>query len=115
MRATRELLVNAWEAAPESEIEVVVGLDGRLTRIEVRDRGPGIPASQRRRMTRPFVSTKPDRGGLGLYVARSAVELSGGRLEIAAREGGGTVVTMVLPREPPAVLPLPQRTGDEPE
>jgi signal transduction histidine kinase len=112
--ALRELMVNAWEAAPESEIEVVVDADTRVSRIEVRDCGPGIPPAQRRKLTRPFVTTKPDRPGLGLYLARSAVELSGGMLLIDDREGGGVAVTIVLPTDPPAVLPLPQRVADDP-
>jgi two-component system cell cycle sensor histidine kinase PleC len=45
--------------------------------------------------------------GLGLAISRSLLEMHGGHLEIASREGKGTTVTCVLP-----VQPVLSRTED---
>jgi two-component system cell cycle sensor histidine kinase PleC len=38
--------------------------------------------------------------GLGLAIARSLVELHGGEMDIASREGRGTRVTVLFPLRP---------------
>lgn len=62
--------------------------------LEVVDNGPGIPPELRDKITQPFFSTKPlGQGlGLGLPIVGDLVEASGGRLEIDAGAGGGTIV-----------------------
>jgi signal transduction histidine kinase len=47
----------------------------------------------------PFFSSKDDGTGLGLSVALQLVEGHGGAIEIAAREGGGTVARVSLPQD----------------
>jgi signal transduction histidine kinase len=108
IQALREVLANAWEAAPDSGIDVEVHDNEDSTVIEVLDGGPGFGPKELRHATRPFVTDKPDRAGLGLYVAQSAVELSGGRLEIANRPDGGAAVSIVLPKAPPVAYPRQQ-------
>lgn len=71
--------------------------------IEVEDRGIGIPAAMLAEIGRPFVQARNgfdrnvDGTGIGLSVARSLVELHGGSLSIASRQGEGTRVTIRLP------------------
>lgn len=67
--------------------------------LEVEDNGPGIPDELRERIMQPFFSTKPlGQGlGLGLPIVNDLVEASGGRLEIEARESGGTCVRALWP------------------
>lgn len=69
------------------------------TQVEVlvSDRGPGIAAEVADRLFEPFVSTKRDGMGMGLSICRSIIEEHGGRLETAARPGGGTMFRFVLP------------------
>jgi two-component system sensor histidine kinase RegB len=60
-----------------------------MVRVEVRDRGTGMPPDVRRRAGEPFFTTKaPGRGlGLGLFLVRTFAERSGGTLEFEGSEG----------------------------
>jgi two-component system sensor histidine kinase TctE len=60
--------------------------------VEVEDDGPGIPPADRTRVFDRFyrASTAPHGAGLGLAIARSAVEASGGRLEYESPAEGGS-------------------------
>jgi signal transduction histidine kinase len=73
-----------------------------LSVVEVADRGPGIPADEVERLLRPFERLERDAGrpgtGLGLSIANDVAASHGGRLVIAARDGGGAIVRLELPR-----------------
>jgi two-component system, NtrC family, nitrogen regulation sensor histidine kinase NtrY len=110
-RAVHNLLKNAVEAAPDAPVELMVGRgDAGTWWIEVRDRGPGLPPSIAARLGDPYQTTKADGTGLGLPIVMRVVEAHGGRLEIGARDGGGTVVRIELPSRP-----VVERSEDEPE
>jgi signal transduction histidine kinase len=51
----------------------------------------------RRHALLPFYSTKKSGGGIGLALCREIVDAHGGRLALAARDGGGTIVAIWLP------------------
>ena len=75
--------------------------DGDLE-LAVADRGPGVPVAERERIFEPFyrpAGTPPDVGGtgLGLAIARMLAVAQGGGLAYRPREGGGSVLTLVLP------------------
>jgi two-component system, sensor histidine kinase and response regulator len=83
-------------------------------RITVSDTGLGIPAADLERIFEPFVqlgSPTMRRGGgtgLGLSISRSLIELLGGRISVASREGTGTTFTVQIPYEvPPEQLDPP--------
>ena len=70
--------------------------------IEVRDRGPGIPAGELDRVKLPFTRLDPARSGgasagLGLAIAERVVRLHGGSLALLPREGGGLIARVTLP------------------
>jgi two-component system, OmpR family, sensor histidine kinase KdpD len=99
------LLENAARAAPPgSRLELTAGADprrpGRL-RLEVLDRGPGVPPAVRRLPGElpQAIEGNGDAasGGLGLRIAASFAEASGGALELLDRSGGGTVARLTLP------------------
>ena len=90
---------------PGGPVAVTAVRDGRHVRIEVRDRGIGIPegeldevfgqffrASTARRSGRPGT-------GLGLAIARSIVTQHGGTIALDSAVGRGTTVTLTLPAE----------------
>jgi two-component system sensor histidine kinase KdpD len=104
------LVENAHRAAPaETAIELVAGrhpADSTKVRLEVRDRGPGLPAParERERGGAPAVPSPPFDGatgdvshrGLGLEIARSLAKASAGEVELVQRPGGGTVARLDL-------------------
>lgn len=92
------LLKNAAESgsAPQA-ITVSVQPLAQGFVIEVADRGSGLSEQVLRDALLPFFSTKPAGTGLGLTLCREIIEAHGGRLTLANRPGGGTVVSLHLP------------------
>lgn len=80
---------------------------GGGARIEVCDRGPGLPEAALADVFRPFyrVADARDRGsggvGLGLAIAERAVRLHGGSIRAQNRREGGLRVTIELPARAP--------------
>lgn len=100
------LIRNGMEAmaeGPRSGDVLVVRLtaQGETVRLEVLDRGPGIPAALSGKLFDPFTSTKSHGMGMGLNICRSIVELHHGTLEHAPNPPGGTVFAVTLPAGPP--------------
>lgn len=97
--ALANLLENAVQASPAgTAVEVRVAVDRGVARVRISDRGPGLPDQVRQRLFQPHVTTRPEGSGMGLFLARQlVVASSGGSLEVADGEGGGTVVTVSLP------------------
>jgi signal transduction histidine kinase len=75
-------------------------------RIWVRDRGPGVPASERtaifERFRRGAGRTRAEGSGLGLAIVRTIAEAHHGRVELGSELGAGSVFTMVVPVDQPA-------------
>ena len=94
--ALGNLLRNALQAS-ESAVDVAVRAAGRDVVIEVRDRGPGLTPGEEERIFEPFVTERTRGTGLGLAVARRAVEQHGGTLRGETHPEGGAVFRMVLP------------------
>ncbi|HEX4928941.1 MAG TPA: ATP-binding protein [Burkholderiales bacterium] len=99
-RAVANLVDNALRYAGEPvEIETRRGPADVI--VEVRDRGPGIPPAEVERLKRPFTRLEDSRSGpagsgLGLAIVERVAHAHGGRLELAAREGGGLVARLIL-------------------
>ncbi|HEU5060701.1 MAG TPA: ATP-binding protein, partial [Kofleriaceae bacterium] len=97
-QAVLNLVKNAQESgSPPDAIEVRVRHLPGFVRLEVLDRGSGMPESALENALVPFYSTKRTGTGLGLALAREIAEAHGGRIALANREGGGLVVTITLP------------------
>ncbi|TCZ61161.1 ATP-binding protein [Roseicella aquatilis] len=104
--AVRRALANLVENAAShggGEVTVSVRAEGSQAVVEIADRGPGIPEEALDRVLDPFVRLEPSRNratggiGLGLAIARRAVEGAGGTLRLANRAGGGLVACVALP------------------
>jgi two-component system osmolarity sensor histidine kinase EnvZ len=99
-RAITNLVDNALRYAGEP-VEVHASHSGTRVTIEVRDRGPGIPASEAERMKQPFTRldaarTRPGGSGLGLAIVERVARTHGGTLDLLAREGGGLAARLTL-------------------
>jgi two-component system sensor histidine kinase RegB len=97
-QAMMNLLNNAADASADN-VEIRTGWNGEHITIEILDRGPGFPEAAMQSGGKAFFSTKePDSGrGLGLFLARAAVERMGGSLQLTHREGGGAIARLELP------------------
>ncbi len=100
----RNLLSNARRhAGPGGRVELSARANGGRLTIRVDDDGSGIPAAERERVFDRFhrVGGARDRGsgggGLGLPIARSIVELHGGRIWAGDSPLGGARVSVELP------------------
>jgi signal transduction histidine kinase len=76
---------------------------GGVVRITVRDRGPGIPAGEERRIFDAFyrgrqaLAAGVSGSGLGLSLVQRIVEAHGGTVEVESAPGAGSAFTLVLP------------------
>lgn len=92
------LLRNAAEACNgKGHVEVFAHQDETGTTIEVTDDGPGVPASLREEIFRPFRSSKEYGTGIGLAFCRKVVESHGGTLGLVSRPGSGACFRIELP------------------
>jgi two-component system sensor histidine kinase RegB len=107
-QALLNLVDNSVESGGErSEIEIVVQRNGTRAELRVQDRGSGWPAVVKEHLGEPFVTTKPQGIGLGLYYVHSLAEAIGAELTIEDREFGGAVARISLPIVPTATAPEP--------
>ncbi|HET7225804.1 MAG TPA: ATP-binding protein [Candidatus Eisenbacteria bacterium] len=101
-RAVQNLIVNAREASPDGAPVVVrAARENGAAALEVLDRGSGPPPGLGARVFDPYVSTKQRGSGLGLSLVRDVVQQHGGRVTLAAREGGGARARVELPLAEP--------------
>ncbi|WP_096662272.1 ATP-binding response regulator [Polaromonas sp. AET17H-212] len=110
------LLSNAMKfSSPGGTVEVHVSRAGLGVRVEVRDRGPGIPDEFRKRIFQKFSQadssdTRQNSGtGLGLNISRAIIERLGGTMGFESDASTGTTFFFELPQSPspqPGNLPV---------
>lgn len=107
-RVLTNLVDNACKYASDAadkSITLHAGVSADRVVFRVRDRGPGIPARERRRIFRAFArgrrhESSPAQGlGLGLSLAKAIARQHGGDLRLD-RSGHGASFTLWLPRAP---------------
>ncbi len=104
-QALVNLVDNALKYTPRGgSIQVVVRAEGDDALVEVVDDGPGIAEQHRELVFDRFYRIDDDRSrtsggaGLGLAIARWAVELNGGRIELDSAPGRGSTFRLRIPR-----------------
>ena len=100
----QNLVSNAIKYSPRDTcISIDACRHGKFGRMQVMDRGPGIPEDEQARLFQRFskISTEPTDGesstGLGLALAKQQARAMGGNLWYESREGGGSIFTLELP------------------
>jgi signal transduction histidine kinase len=98
------LVQNAAQAMPGGgPVRVTSGFAPGKVAIEVNviDRGPGVPAGERKRIFEPFVTTKLSGTGLGLAVCKHLVTSFGGSIDVGDDPSGrGARFRVLIPIEP---------------
>jgi signal transduction histidine kinase len=101
-RAIENLVDNAVRYGGSAR--VTIAHDEHEIRIEVRDKGPGIPEDQLHRIVQPFIRGDSSRSrntgghGLGLSTALTIAHAHGGSLKLENDPGGGLLASLILPR-----------------
>ncbi|HTO53756.1 MAG TPA: ATP-binding protein [Myxococcota bacterium] len=107
-RAVEQILQNLLDNAlkyadPGKRIDVRVTENDGAVRVDVADRGPGIPEADRARIFERFY--RVDRGrsreqggtGLGLAIVKHLVQASGGEISVESTPGEGSTFSFTLP------------------
>ena len=101
LSALENLLQNAFKFTREhTEVKLTAYASGARVLIDVSDHCGGLPAGDVNKMFIPFFQQNSDKTGvgLGLSMARRAIEADGGELTVRDSPGVGCVFTISLPR-----------------
>jgi len=118
-RALMNLVGNAIDACSDKmdgRVEIALCESDEYARIQVRDNGVGIAASDLNRIFSMFESNKGNRGtGLGLPVSLKIAKEHSGTIEVRSEVGTGTVFELLLPwtsnRLPSTLESIPTSPG----
>jgi len=107
LRICHNLVSNAVKHTRPGEILIRLRAEAGAARLEVIDRGPGIPAEELPRLFERFSGlarnkrTREEGTGLGLFIAKSLAELHGGTIAVHSEVGHSATFVVCLPLEPP--------------
>ena len=102
-RLIRNLLENSARYGGSTIIDVSLqNIDGNMIKLEVADRGPGIPEPEREKIFAPFYrlpnASESEGGvGLGLSLVKQIATKHSGTVQCLPREGGGSRFVVTLP------------------
>jgi two-component system sensor histidine kinase CpxA len=106
--ALENVLRNAlYYTAKATEVTVTVEApdhESSMLRLQVHDRGPGIPEAHLTRVFEPFFRSDDARSertgghGIGLAISRAIIERHGGQIQAHNHPQGGLCITIKLPR-----------------
>jgi two-component system, OmpR family, sensor histidine kinase KdpD len=110
------LLENAVKYTPPgTPIEISATKTDGLVRVDVADRGPGLPPGEETRIFDKFHRAPGSTGasgvGLGLTICRGIITAHGGRIWAENRAGGGAVFHFTLPLAGPSPVGVPVEAG----
>ncbi len=102
-RVLQNLLGNAFRYSDGKPVLIEAERCDNDARIEIMDRGPGIPPHELEKVFRPFYRIESSRNadtggsGLGLAIVQQLCTANGWQVALHARDGGGTVAELSLP------------------
>ncbi len=122
--AVINLLDNAVKYGGKTSVDVSVTDRGRWLQVDVRDRGPGIPGEDLKKVFERFFRTERDRqtrgSGIGLALVKHIAEAHGGKAFATNSPEGGAIVSFSVAvtedarRALRASLPPPTDLSDPP-
>jgi two-component system sensor histidine kinase KdpD len=106
VQALVNIIDNAFKYSPPSSvIEIYVRHIADMVQIKISDRGSGILPQDLTHIFDKFYRIKrPDvvsGTGLGLSISKGIVEIHGGHITAENRDGGGTIISIILPLQKP--------------
>ena len=103
--AIANILDNAIKYSPShTPVHIRVQKRPSFVRVEIEDRGIGIPKEERNKVFQRFyrgdheIVKTQDGSGVGLYLSRKIIEDSGGTVSVYSAESGGSRFVVQLPR-----------------
>lgn len=94
----QNMIVNAKDALPNGgKISFTTAQENDTVVIHIQDNGQGIAPEIIDHIFEPFVSTKVDGNGLGLFIIFGIVQRHGGTIHVESAIGTGTTFTIRLP------------------
>ncbi|MBM3506267.1 MAG: PAS domain-containing sensor histidine kinase [Alphaproteobacteria bacterium] len=101
VQAIAERPAAAGKALPPGQIVIRVAQEPDGVGLAVLDNGKGLPQGDRARLTEPYFTTREKGTGLGLAIVAKVMDDHGGRLSLDDRPGGGAVIGLHFPADPP--------------
>jgi signal transduction histidine kinase len=105
-QALLNLLSNAEKYSGERrDIRIDIEETGEAVLILVKDRGPGIPPGDAKKIFKEFyrgddsLTARVKGSGLGLSIARKIIDDHNGNIQYFSRDGGGSIFQIQLPRQ----------------
>jgi signal transduction histidine kinase len=94
------LLINAVQAMEKSGgiLNVVISAEENFVKVEVTDRGVGIPEENLDKVFEPYFSTKETGTGLGLAIVKKNIDDHNGLIDVESKLGEETKFTVKLPK-----------------
>ena len=102
-RILTNLLANALRYGNGKPVHVTYECNKENTIIQIKDRGPGIPAEHTEAVFHPFFRLEKSRGsetggsGLGLAIVRQLADANDWKVRLLQRAGGGTNAVLTIP------------------
>ena len=94
----QNIIINAVQAVDsDGRIEISCGREKGRVWIKVRDDGGGIAVEPKERIFEPFLTTKEEGIGIGLWITKRLSDSLGGRIEVTEPAQGETEFTLYLP------------------
>jgi signal transduction histidine kinase len=100
-KALLNLGLNAIQAMAKApaprQLRIAIGSGAGRVFISVRDTGPGLPEHLVEKIFQPFVTSKSDGCGLGLYITKQELARIGGEITARNRREGGASLEISFP------------------
>jgi len=97
-RALVNILTNAEQHSKDGGIiKAEISCEHNKAVIKISDNGPGVPIADRTRIFDMFYSTRPGGTGLGLFIAKTAIEKAAGSISVLDADGGGACFKVCIP------------------